>query len=74
MTSHIQAPDALPEGTALPPPRPFGDAGTLTLPRRRRATPGQGGVLAIRTQADDREAVLSASIMRTDGAPLTITF
>lgn len=72
MTSHIQGPGVQPEGTSLPPPRPFGDANTLTLPRRRARE--HGGVLALAASADQRGQVLSAGILRLDPERLTLTF
>jgi len=73
-TIDVQGPGAQPEGTSLPPPRPFGETSTLTLPRRRRAAGGQGGVVAIlASPVEDRQG-LSAAIMRADATPLTITF
>lgn len=74
MTSHTQGSGAQPEGTSLPPPRPFGEANTLTLPRRRRHAPGQGGVVALTAVPDAGGEVLRAGIMRVDATPLTATF
>ncbi len=73
MASHTQASGVQPEGTSLPPPRPFGDASTLTLPRRRRHVP-QGVVVGLTAAPAQDGAVQSARIMRVDAAPLTVTF
>lgn len=73
MTSHTQASAAHPEGTSLPPPRPFGDANTLTLPRRRRRG-AQGVVVGLAAATDPGAAVLRAEIMRVEAVALTITF
>jgi len=74
MTTHVQGPAAQPDATSLPPPRPFGETSTLTLPRRRRSAGGQGGVVALGPLPEEGRQVLSAAIMRTDATPLTITF
>lgn len=73
MTSHTSGSGVQPEGTSLPPPRPFGEANTLTLPRRRRHAPGQGSVVGL-TASDAGGAVLRAEIMRVDATPVTVTF
>lgn len=74
MTSHTTGSGAQPEGTSLPPPRPFGEANTLTLPRRRRHAPGQGSVVGLTATPDAGGAVLRAEIMRVDATPLTVSF
>lgn len=74
MTSHTPGSGAQPEGTSLPPPRPFGEANTLTLPRRRRHAPGQGSVVGLTADAEAGGAVLRAEIMRVDATPSTVTF
>ncbi|MHB1123104.1 MAG: hypothetical protein ACYC0T_10340 [Ramlibacter sp.] len=74
MTSQTPGSGAQPEGTSLPPPRPFGEANTLTLPRRRRHAPGQGSVVGLTVVPDAGGAVLRAEIMRVEATPLTATF
>lgn len=74
MTSPTPGSSAQPEGTSLPPPRPFGEANTLTLPRRRRHAPGQGSVVGLTAVPDAGGAVLRAEIMRVDAIPVTVTF
>lgn len=74
MTSHTPGSGAQPEGTSLPPPRPFGEANTLTLPRRRRHAPGQGSVVGLTSVPDAGGAVLRAEIMRVEATPVTVTF
>lgn len=76
MTSHTPGSGAQPEGTSLPPPRPFGEANTLTLPRRRRHAPGQGSVVGLTAVAvaGAGGAVLRAEIMRLEATPVTVTF
>lgn len=74
MTSHTPGSGAQPEGTSLPPPRPFGEANTLTLPRRRRHAPGQGSVVGLTPVHDADGAMLRAEIMRVDATPVTVTF
>ena len=74
MTSHTEGSGVQPEGTSLPPPRPFGDANTLTLPRRRRHSVGQGSVVSLGAAADAGSAGLRAEIMRVEAVPLTVTF
>ena len=71
MTSHTQGSGAQPEGTTLPPPRPFGDANTLTLPRRRRHVPQ--GIVAVTAVTEAGSAGLRAEIMRVEAVPLTVT-
>ena len=73
MTSHTSGSGVQPEGTPLPPPRPFGDANTLTLPRRRPAR-GQGTVVGLTAACDVGASVLRAEIMRVEATPLTVTF
>jgi len=74
MTSHTSGSGVQPEGTSLPPPRPFGEANTLTLPRRRRHAPGQGSVVGLTAACDMGAAVVRAQIMRVEATPLTVTF
>lgn len=74
MTSHTPGSGAQPEATSLPPPRPFGEANTLTLPRRRRHAPGQGSVVGLSAVTNAGDAVLRAEIMRVDATPVTVTF
>lgn len=74
MTSHTQgSATGQPEGTSLPPPRPFGDANTLTLPRRRRRVP-QGVVVGLAAASEAGGETLRAEIMRVEAAPVTVTF
>jgi len=73
MTNRTPEPGVQTEGTSLPPPRPFGDAGTLTLARRRRHAAAQGDVVGL-TAADAGEAALRAGIMRVEAKAQTVTF
>lgn len=74
MTSHTQGSGVQPEGTSLPSPRPFGEANTLTLSRRRRHAPGPGNVVGLTDACDMGAAVVRAQIMRVEATPLTVTF
>lgn len=74
MTSHSPGSGVQPDGTSLPPPRAFGEANTLTLPRRRRHAPGQGSVVGLTATPGAGGAVLRAEIMRVESAPVTVTF
>lgn len=75
MTSHTPGSGSQPEGTSLPPSRPFGEANTLTLPRRQRHARAQGLVVGVRVATDASGGpVLRAEIMRVEAAPLTVTF
>ena len=75
MTSHTPGSGVQPEGTPLPPPRPFVEANTLTLARRRRHAPGhQGNVVGLTAACDVGGSVLRAEIMRVAATPLTVTF
>lgn len=74
MTSHTPGSGVQPEGTSLPPPRQFGEANTLTLPRRRRHAPGQGSVVGLTAASDSGGGVLRAEIMQVEATPLTVTF
>lgn len=74
MTSHTPGTGVQPEGTSLPPPRPFGEANTLTLPRRPRRSPGQGSVVSLTSAGEATSTMLRAGIMRVEAAPLTVTF
>ena len=73
MTSHSQGSGVQPDGTSLPPPRPFGDANTLTLPRRRRHVP-QGVVVGLVAAGAAGGETLRAEIMRVEATPGTMTF
>ncbi len=74
MTSDTPGSGVQPEGTSLPPPRPFGDANTLTLPRRRSHSPGQGSIVGLTAVPDAGGVGLRAEIMRLEATPLTVTF
>lgn len=74
MTSHPPESGVQTEGTPLPAPRPFVDANTLTLPRRRRQAPGHGSVVRWGPVPEGDGAVLHAEIMRVEATPLTVTF
>lgn len=73
MTSPAQGSAGQTEGTSLPPPRPFADPNTLTLPRRRRHLP-QGVVVGLVAGPAPDGAVLRAEIMRVEAVPFTVTF
>ncbi|HWI82607.1 hypothetical protein [Ramlibacter sp.] len=73
MTIDLPASSSQPEGTGLPPPRGFGDANTLTLPRARRPAMAQGVLLGAPVARAAGEA-LQVAIVPAEGTPLTLTF
>jgi hypothetical protein len=76
MTIEVSSPSAAAEGTALLPPRAFGETNTLTVPRTRRG-PGGRGVLTRGTAAlPAADPMLSTrvAIVAADPSSLTITF
>jgi hypothetical protein len=70
MTIDLPSPAAPAEGTSLPPPRPFGEAHTVTLPVGSRSALVAGGALSLMPEI---QSVRVAIVPAAAGA-LTVTF